>query len=72
MVAVMLLRLPSPHSHLPRVRVGADRRADALGAMASGTRRAGHLAMEDLLAERDLLCDGTRRHRQAGAAPASG
>ena len=44
--------------------VGADRRADSVSAVTSGAGCSGHLAMKDLLAERDLLSGSTRWHRK--------
>ena len=48
-----------------RSEIGADRRADAVRAMATGARRTGDLAVEDLLAERDLSPGRSRRHRES-------
>ena len=41
--------------------IGPDRRADGVGAVTPGARRTSHLAVEDPLAEGDLLFRHARR-----------
>src|SRR6476620_10219770 len=60
------LKTSVPPQPCAALKVGADRRADAVGTMTAGTCSTGNLAVEDFLAERDQLGGRSGRHRETG------